>query len=193
MHHPPSAIRHPPSSRHRRAAGFTLIEAALTTVIVGTGVLAIVAAQQAYHQKNDWAQHTGTAMLLANEIRELTLPLPLHDPLSHASTLGPELNEPDIEDYDDLDDFAGIVNPSGMGAGLTINPPVNALRQVIPNMEGWTQFVMVEGVLPSNLASSTTFAIGSTDMVRVTVTVSYQGPNDESPMTLTQLSWVVPK
>lgn len=179
--------------RRSRASGFTLIEAALTTIIVGTGVLAIVAAQQAYHQKNDWAQHTGTAMLLANEIRELTLPLPLHDPLSHASNLGPELNEPDVEDYDDLDDFAGIVNPSGYGAGLTISPPINALRQTIPNMEGWTQFVQVEGVDPGDLASTTTFGIGLTDMVRVTVTVSYQGPHDEQPMTLTRLTWVVPR
>jgi len=39
----------------RRAKGFTLMEAALTTVIVGVGVLSIVEAQQAYHQKNDWA------------------------------------------------------------------------------------------------------------------------------------------
>ena len=77
MNIPQSAIIHSPSRRHRRDAGFTLIEAALTTVIIGTGVLAIVGAQQAYHQKNAWAQRTGTAMLLANEIREMTMPLPI--------------------------------------------------------------------------------------------------------------------
>ena len=38
----------------RRSArgGFTLIETALATVIVGVGVLAIVAAQQAFHKQN---------------------------------------------------------------------------------------------------------------------------------------------
>jgi hypothetical protein len=168
-----------------------LIEAALTTVIVGTGVLAIVASQQAYHKKNDWAQRTGTALLLANEIRELTLMLPLHDPLSGDVTLGAESNEPDIEDYDDLDDFAGVVN-AGIGAGLTLDPPINALKQEVADMTGWSQFVEVEGVLADNIGSSITSPIGSTEMVRVTVTVRYQSPQANSPLTITQLAWVVP-
>ena len=74
----------------RRAQGFTLIESALTTIIIGTGVLAILAAQQAYHMKNNWASRTSTGMLLANELRERTLSLPLHDPITGSATLGPE-------------------------------------------------------------------------------------------------------
>ena len=35
-----------------RARGFTLIETALATVIVGTGVLAIVSAHQAFFKQN---------------------------------------------------------------------------------------------------------------------------------------------
>lgn len=174
----------------RSASGFTLIEAALTTVIVGTGVLAIVAAQQAYHQKNDWAQRTATAFLLANEIRERTLPLPLHDPISGSGHMGPEVNEPDLVDYDDLDDFAGDV-VAGVGDGLDINPPINALGEAIADMTAWTQQVRVEGVFPSNISSVFTQPIGTTDMVRVTVTVLYQGPHDELPQTVTDLSWVV--
>lgn len=175
----------------RRASGFTLIEAALTTVIVGTGVLAIVASQQAYHQKNDWAQRTGTAYLLANEIRELTLPLPLHDPISGSSHMGPEADEPDIKDYNDLDDFAGVVT-AGVGTGMTINPPINALCLPIPDMDNWTQKVTVVGVFPNNISASATQPIGSTEMVRVTVQVLYQGPNDPEPQAVTDLSWVVP-
>jgi hypothetical protein len=177
--------------RHRQARGFTLIEAALTTVIIGTGVLAIVAAQQAYHFKNNWAGRTSTAVLLANEIRELTLTLPMHDPFTGDATVGPEANETSVTDYDDLDDFAGAVDAGGLGMGLTFDPPINALRQQIPDLAGWTQFVEVQSVLPENISSTFTQPLGTTDLMRVTVTVRYQGPNASTPQTISQLSWVV--
>lgn len=199
-------IPHPPSStprqRPRRCRGFTLIEAALTTVIVGTGVLAIVAAQQAYHQKNDWAQRTGTAMLLANEIRELTLTMNHHDPITAAANLGPETNETksdgsggtvaDPTKFDDLDDFAGT-GSSNNWTGTTINPPINALRQEIADMGNWTQVVDVENVFPDYISATTAQPLGTTDMMRVTVTVLYQDANDQAPETITQLSWIVPE
>ena len=188
-----SAIgRRPSAVGRRRQAGFTLIEAALTTVIIGTGVLAIVAAQQAYHKKNDWAQRTGTAVLLANELRELTLTLPMHDPLTGDATLGPEASENGIADFDDLDDFAGTVT-SGVGTGTTFDPPVNALRQQIPNMAGWSQEMQVVNVLPDNISTTITQPLGTTDLMRVTVTVRYQSPQAATPLTITQLSWLVTK
>lgn len=171
-------------------AGFTLIEAALTTVIIGTGVLAIVAAQQAYHHKNNWAQLSSTAMLLANELRELTLTLPMHDPLTGSSTLGPETGETGITDFDDLDDFAGTVT-SGFGAGQTFNPPINALRRPIPDLTAWTQMIEVTNVLDDNISSTFTQPLGTTDLMRVMVTVQYLVPNQSVPMTVTQLTWVV--
>lgn len=176
--------------RRRRASGFTLIEAALTTVIVGTGVLAIVGAQQAYHQKNGWAQRTGTAMLLANELRELMMALPAHDPMTGTANLGPESNESSVADYDDLDDFAGPVT-SGVGAGLTFSPPINALRESLSDMEGWSQTIEVANVLPDNISSTFTQPLGSTPMMRVTVSVLYQGPNAATAETVTQLTWMV--
>lgn len=107
----------------RRRAGFTLIEAALTTVIVGTGVLAIVAAQQAYHQKNGWAARTATAQMLANELRERTMILPLQDPqLGCRTGCGPEASEDEVLEFDDLDDFSGST-----GAGITIGTPTLAV------------------------------------------------------------------
>lgn len=174
--------------RSRRA--FTLIEAALTMVIVGTGVLSIMAAQQAYHRKNDWARRSGTAILLANEIREMTLSLPLDDPLSGSSNLGPELGEAVVDDFDDLDDFAGIVT-NGFGAGMTFDPPLDAMRQAIPDMTGWSQQIQVESVLPSFVSATLSQPLGTTEMMRVTVSVRYQGPNDPSPNAVTQLRWLV--
>jgi len=182
-----------PAPRHSRQQGFTLIEAALTTVIVGTGVLAIVGAQQAYHQKNDWAQRTGTAMLLANEIRELTLPLPLFDPINGDlnDPIGPDPGEVGIDDFDDLNDFAG---PQGMGGnypGTTINPPIDGLRRPITDMTQWTQVVSVESVLEGDIASTIALPPGATPLTRVTVNVLYQGPSDPAPATITQLTWLV--
>ena len=181
-----------PNLRNCRAAGFSLIESALATVIVGTGVFAIVAAQQAYHQKNDWAQRTGTAMLLANELRELTLTLPQQDPLTGSASVGAEENELSVADFDDLDDFAGAVT-DGLGAGLTFDPPINALRQEIADLPGWSQRIEVFNVLPSNISvdDALTLPLGSTDMMRIKVTVFYQSPQEDAPSAMTQLSWVI--
>ena len=195
MNQQPSTIKHPTSRRHRRDGGFTLIEAALTTVIVGTGVLSIVAAQQAYHQKNDWAQRTGTAMLLANELRELTMPMPVFDPITGQTFIGPEPGEAGIDDYDDLDDFAGVSVDGGVTyPGLTFNPPIDALGRTIPDMTGWTQEVTVVGVLEENIGVDEAIALTpgtAGTLTRLTVDVSYQGPNDAAPNVITQLTWVV--
>ena len=50
--------------------GFTLVETALATVIIGTGVLAMISAQQVLLEKNNWSTMANTATLLGNEIRE---------------------------------------------------------------------------------------------------------------------------
>ena len=195
-----------PQSRFRRR-GFTIIEAALTTAIIGTGVLALVAAQQAYLQKNDWAQRTGTAMLLANELRELILTLPMQDPITGAYGTGPASGQTAVAQFNDVGDFAGVIT-SGTGSGVTfMDPtliqqqggtlpryqpgPINALRQVIPNMSNWVQEVQVENVLSSNISATFAQPLGSTDLMRVTVTVKYRNPNDATLSTITQLTWVM--
>lgn len=181
------------SLKHRhRNSGFTLLEAALTTVIVGTGVLAMVAAQQAYHKKNDWAQRTGTAMLLANELRELTLSLPMHDPFTPNDDFGPEPDEVSVVNFDDLDDFAGVVTDF-VGAGITFDPPINALRQPIANMNGWSQTINVVNVLSRHIKSPISQNLGSTNLMRVTVSVSYQPPTSPVAGTVTQLAWLIPR
>ena len=92
--------RRPERPRARR--GFTLIETALATIIVGVGVVAIVSAQQAFHIKNNWSTHASTATLLGNEIREMTLNLPRHDPVTGEAYWGSEPNETWVGDFDFL-------------------------------------------------------------------------------------------
>lgn len=186
-----------PIALRRRAGGFTLIEAALTTVIVGTGVLAIVAAQQAYHQKNDWAQRTATGMLLANEIRELTLPMPRHDPISGAGSMGPEANEgSDVTKWDDLDDFAGAITVYGtqeVAQRPVFSPPINSLRQPISDLPGWRQEVFVSAVYPDDVDDngSVPVALSQPDtLIRVTVNVYYDSPHEQD-MLVASLTWLV--
>jgi hypothetical protein len=158
--------RHP---GHRSRAGFTLIETAVASVIVAMAVLSIVAAQQAYTRVGDVAQKSDLALSLANEVREITMNMPLVDPITGDAVFGPEADETSVAYYDDLDDFAG---PSV--AGVTFDPPINALRQTIPNMAGWSQMVTAENVAASDIAGAAVTA-GSTDLLRMTVVVSFNG------------------
>ncbi|MEM7680664.1 MAG: hypothetical protein AAF288_01775 [Planctomycetota bacterium] len=186
-----------PARQNRRPRrGFTLIEASLTTIIVGTGVLAIVSAQQGYHRLNGKAVKQGSAQLLANEIRELTLTLPMSDP-QYGMTLGGGL-EPgetitDIRTYDDLDDFAGVIT-GGVGNGVTFRPPVNALRETIPDLgDRWSQTVIVENK-PEDFVNDpfNVLPMGSTDAVRVAVQVRlHDGASDATGVVMYEMSWVV--
>lgn len=173
--------------RHPRA--FTLIETALATVIVGVGVVSIVAAQQAFHKQNSWSTHATTATRLGNEIRELALNLPRHDPVTGDVVWGPETNESFVGDYDDLDDFDG--NGSGLIFSANLgNGPINARREVISNMAGWSQIVTVENVDPFDITSVQDD--GSTSMMRVLVIVTYQDPNATEAEEITRVSWLAP-
>ncbi len=181
-----TAFRTHPSARR----AFTLIETALATIIVGTGVLAIMGAQQAFFRQNEWSTHASTGQRLGNEIRELTLHMPRHDPVTGVTFWGPEVSELDVEDFDDLDDFDG-----DDGQGLTFsaalgNGPISSLRLPITEMAGWSQRVFVENIDPFNITS--VVSDGSSEMMRVRVIVEYQGPTDPTPREITRVTWLAP-
>ncbi|MHC4413909.1 MAG: type IV pilus modification PilV family protein [Planctomycetota bacterium] len=167
-----------------------MIETALATIIVGVGVLAMVAAQQAFHKKNAWSTHASTATALANEIREMTWNLPQHDPVTGDAFWGPEGdNEFSVEDFDDLDDF------DGSGGGLIFsaefdNGPINARREVIPNMDGWSQTVRVFNVDPFNITDQ----VGdfTSNVLAVEVLVEYQAPSEAEATEMTRVMWIAP-
>ena len=193
-----------PISR-RRLGGFTLIETALATIIVGVGVLAMVSAQQAFHKKNSWSTHVSTATALANEIREMTWNLPRHDPVTGIiydpitgamiGGWGPEDNEGWVGDFDDLDDFdgagGGLVFSADWDPTTLDNGPINARREIIANMEGWTQIVGAYSVDPFDITSVELDA--STNMMLMEVAVTYQGPGDQNPVEITRVSWIARK
>lgn len=206
-----------------RARAFTLIETAMALVIIGVGVVAMVDAQQAFMRSNTWSSQAATATFLANELREMTRTLDRHDPvtglfLDGGSLVGwgPEVGEVTVQDYDDLDDFDGVVfGPLGDFEG-----PINAYGEVIPQlnpdgtvmtsggvvvpMMGWTQRVEVVKVSPFDTGAalnpehedppSGEFLGRSADdfPLLVTVIVEYQGPYDDQPLEVTRISWIAP-
>ena len=130
------------------ASGFTLIESAMATVIIGVGVLAMVDAQSSFITANSWSSHAASGTYLANEIREMTRNLPKHDPVvglyieedGGAGVLhgwGPDTGELNAGDFDDIDDFDGITFSFIGTAGFLdgdLPGPLNAYGEIIPDI-----------------------------------------------------------
>mgnify|MGYP003626116235 FL=1 len=148
------------STQHQR--GFTLIESAMATVIIGVGVLAMVDAQTSFITSNSWSSHAASGTYLANEIREMTRNLPKHDPViglfieddGNAGVLhgwGPDAGELGVNDFDDIDDFDGLTFSFQGTAGFIdgdLPGPINAYGEIIPDIsiDGTEQGTTTEGV-----------------------------------------------
>jgi type II secretory pathway pseudopilin PulG len=184
--------RRPVRARPKRSRrGFTLLETAMATIILGTGVLAIVQAQQYFYQQNGWSTQTSTATFLASEVRELLYRMPRHDPITRDDSWGPESGEYYPEYYDDLDDFDGVDSAGTIWgtpwAGYSYGP-INSRGREIPDMQGWFQKVEVQSVDPMDMW--TVVSDGGSDMIRVTVTVLYQGEFDAEAEEVTSMTWI---
>jgi hypothetical protein len=131
--------------------GFTLLETGLATSIIGLGVVALL----------QLTTKLTVTQILANNIHELTYNLHFFDP-TQPTHWGPETGET-LATYNDNDDFDGAV----------FSPPVDARRQTISNLSGWTQSITVRSVDPNNLTS--TVPNGSTPTERITVTITHLG------------------
>ena len=132
----------------RMSGGFTLIESAMATVIIGVGVLAMVDAQSSFIIANNWSSHAASGTYLANEIREMTRNLPKHDPVvglfieddGGAGVLhgwGPDAGEVTVDDFDDIEDFDGMTFSFQGTAGFEdgdLPGPLNAFGEIIPDI-----------------------------------------------------------
>ncbi len=133
----------------RAGRGFTLLESAMTLVILGVGVLAFVEAQQSFMKSNSWSSQAATATFLANEVRERMSKLSRHDPVNglvlSGSTVvgwGRDSGESVIWDLDDVDDYDGL----RFGADGNMDGPVNAFGEVIPEFDSFGNPLEVDGV-----------------------------------------------
>jgi hypothetical protein len=181
----PRTDTHQSSPVRPKRRGFTLIEAALTTFIIGTAVLAIVQLFAACTEQNSVAAKGTTAMLLASHIQETMAGLPILDP-SYANTyFGAEPGEV-LRTFNDVDDFDG----------MTFNPPIDATRTPIPPMAQYSQVVSVVPVLANKLNSNTNPAALDmpkatyTGAVRVQVRIIYRPTPTAAPQEVYRASWL---
>jgi type II secretory pathway pseudopilin PulG len=156
--------------------GFTLLETALATVVLGVGVLALIEAHGAFTRHNRFSSSSTTGVYLANEIRERMRGLPRHDPVNGLRVdtgggqavvrgWGRETGETSVHQFNDVDDFDGVT----FGTGGNFVGPIDCVGQTIVelgingepiegeeggtvSMRGWSQAVRVEKVDPFNAA-----------------------------------------
>jgi type II secretory pathway pseudopilin PulG len=154
------------SSRKRRG-GFTLIEAAITTVIIGVGCVAMLELLGAGTLANNDGAELTTAMNLAGNIRECMTGVAYTDPVN-PTNWGAEAGET-IATYNDLDDFDG----------KTFSPPLDARRQSLGStFSNWSQSVTVVSIKPTDLRTTMSHLNLTPDLrptCRCTVTVTHNG------------------
>jgi prepilin-type N-terminal cleavage/methylation domain-containing protein len=139
--------------------GFSLVEVLVAIILVGLAVACLVASNSSFTQSNAAGTELSTAEFLSEQIKELTMLLPVVDPEPEMSTFGPETDEAGLADYDDLDDFDGAV----------FSPPINSERLVLNDFAAYSQQVTVENVSAANFEQ--VVADHGSYFVRVTVKV----------------------
>ena len=120
----------------RYEGGFSLIEVLVAIVLVGLAIASLVAANISFTKANAAGTELSTAEFLLEQVKELTVLLPVVDSNTGMSTFGPEADETVLADYDDLDDFDG----------LAFSPPISADRATLNDFAAFTQQVTVENV-----------------------------------------------
>ncbi|MDB5297358.1 MAG: Tfp pilus assembly protein PilV [Phycisphaerales bacterium] len=125
--------RRPPSAA--RGRGFTLIEAAWVTMIIGVGVIAMMELLAAGTVSNAASNQMTVAVNLANNVHEISLGLAYADPAAPTQW---STREATVAAYDDVADLDG----------QTFSPPLDVRRQPIAGYPNWAQRVTVRTVSP---------------------------------------------
>lgn len=86
------------------AAGFTLIEAMIATLLVGIAVVSLMVSSQAFTSVNSAGINLSTAEFLIEEVRERTVPIEFDNLAAFAGTYSP----PEDIEGNQLTDFAGF-------------------------------------------------------------------------------------
>jgi hypothetical protein len=174
-----------PTRRSPRCRGFTLMEAALATMIIGVGVVATLELFHTCARDNQGSAHMTTAMMLATSVQEMCSSLAFNDPYYGRSVFGSESGET-LATYNDLDDLDG----------QTFSPPIDAQRHQLPGLAQYSQVVSVWPVYTTKLASNTNDASPDfakttyTGALRVTVRVLYKALPTDVAQEVYRASWI---
>ncbi|MGC9454413.1 MAG: type IV pilus modification PilV family protein [Phycisphaerae bacterium] len=147
----------------RRHGGFTLIEVAIATAMIGVAIVALLTALAAGTRTNSAGRDLSQAVFLSQAVREWTLTLPYTDPdpADEGNPPGPDGSDPQYF-VDDLDDLLNV----------TYSPPRNSMGQELTDMIGWSQVISVTYREPDDLETVVT---ARTDVARVEVTIEHNG------------------
>lgn len=165
--------------------GFTLIETALATLIVGLGVVSTMRLFAACTMENNQSARLSAAMMLTTNIQEAMGAMNFADPGTVTQVFGAEAGE-SLATWEDVDDFDGA----------SFNPPIDSLRQQIPEMSQYTQVVSVWPVNPNDLSLNSNESSPDipkttyTGAVRVRVRVLYQATPAEVAAEVYRASWI---
>ena len=140
-----------------RKSGFTFVEVLIAIILVGLAIASLVAANSSFTKANSAGTDLSTAEFLIEQIKELTVLLPVIDPNTGTSIFGPE--EATLADYDDLDDFDGA----------SFSPPISVGRETLNDFAAFSQQITVENVNPANFEE--VISDHNSSFVRVTVKV----------------------
>jgi type II secretory pathway pseudopilin PulG len=155
----PTAQRAWNPRRQGARSGFSLIEAVISTLIVGilmVASLTVLGASRAGQLKTaDRARGEQLAMEFMNEILQGDYLEP--DDLPLFGPEGIEIGKGRMY-FDDIDDYAG----------WTESPPQTRSGVPLPDFDGWKRSVAVEWANPNDLTQAST---SPTDLKRITVTV----------------------
>jgi hypothetical protein len=141
--------------------GFTLIETAWVTVLVGVGCIATMTLLAAGTQSNAAGMQITTAVNLANNIHEISYGLAFADPQNPNQWSS---RESTVTAYDNITDLDG----------QTFSPPLDVRRQPIAGYANWAQRIKVQSVDPNMLYSvrPNTMTLST---ARITVEILHNG------------------
>lgn len=154
---------HHPRPMRTKCRGLSLVEVAISIVIVGgvlTASLTTVAHSKMGLQKMG---HGAMGMLLAQQLMAEILQQSYQEPVD-TPVFGRETSESggDRVEFDDVDDFDA----------WSSSPPEYKDGTSIPNLDGWERMVAVRWVEPNDLNRT---AISDTGIKRITITVTHDG------------------
>jgi type II secretory pathway pseudopilin PulG len=144
-----------------KSKAFTLIEVLIAIVFITLAVVALVASNAAFTKGNAVSVELSNAEFVIEQIKELTMQLPVVDPQTRTNVFGAE--ESLLSAYDDLDDF-------NLKSYL---PPIASNRQALTSLSSYRQIIYVRNVNASNFQQ--VVANHSSPVVRVTVDVYHKG------------------
>ncbi len=139
-------------------SGFTLIEVLIAVILVGLAIASLVGANGAFTKANGAGTDLSTAEFLLEQIKELTVTLPIIDPITEPETFGAETGEI-LTTYDDLYDFDN----------KSFSPPIDARRNTLGDFSSFRQQITVQQVNPSNFEQVITD--NDPKFIRVTVKI----------------------